>query len=283
MRRIARTVATGCALCPLLALAASEVWADIYKYRQPDGGILLTDKPQAGAGALLKRFTPPGGSIQKPVPPAPAPGSAKAPTPIATPASASMGEPENNVLYKYRARDGVILITDRRMGGDFTLIKVFRGLGGPPKAPAMPRLGMPNSRFLHANRARYAPIIARVAQREGLDVQLLHAVILAESAYDPNAVSVAGATGLMQLMPGTARRYGVIDSTDPEANVKGGAKYLKDLLDLFDNNMELVLAAYNAGEGAVAQYGNRIPPYPETQQYVRKVLAYYRGSATNPL
>ena len=100
-------------------------------------------------------------------------------------------------------------------------------------------------------------------------------MVTAESAYDPVAVSSAGAVGLMQLMPGTAERYGVRNRRDPRQNVLGGVRYLRDLLVQFDD-LTLALAAYNAGENAVIRYGNRIPPYPETQNYVRKVLTFYR-------
>ena len=97
----------------------------------------------------------------------------------------------------------------------------------------------------------------------------------AESAYDPHAVSKAGAVGLMQLMPGTARRYGVTDRRDPRENLTGGVRYLRDLLIQF-NDVVLALAAYNAGEFAVIEHGRRVPPYPETRAYVRKVLTFYR-------
>lgn len=123
-------------------------------------------------------------------------------------------------------------------------------------------------------RARYDRDIDRIARQNGLDPDLLHAVIRTESAYNPSAVSSAGATGLMQLMPGTAKRYGVKDIWDPLDNLQGGARYLRDLLDMFDNDQRLALAGYNAGENAVKKYGNRIPPYPETQRYVRKVLQF---------
>jgi soluble lytic murein transglycosylase-like protein len=104
----------------------------------------------------------------------------------------------------------------------------------------------------------------------------LHAVIRAESAYDPFAVSHKGAVGLMQLMPDTARRYGVSNLTDPVANLQGGSRYLRDLLRLFKQNLRLALAAYNAGENAVIRHGHKIPPYQETRLYVEKALRYYR-------
>ena len=126
-----------------------------------------------------------------------------------------------------------------------------------------------------AHRKQYAPMVSIVAQENGLDPALLHAVITVESGYNPKARSSKGAAGMMQLMPETARRYQVTDIWDPRQNVSGGARYLRDLLAMFNNNMGLALAAYNAGETAVIQYGNRIPPYPETRSYVPRVMQHY--------
>jgi len=123
---------------------------------------------------------------------------------------------------------------------------------------------------------RFAPIVERAARVNGVDEALVHAVIFAESSYDPDAISPAGATGLMQLMPATAAQYGVRDLLDPAQNVSGGVRHLRDLLARFDGNVELALAAYNAGAGAVIRAGNRIPPRPETVAYVPKVIDYYR-------
>lgn len=122
---------------------------------------------------------------------------------------------------------------------------------------------------------RYEDMIARVAKEQKLEPALLHAVIAVESAYNPRARSPKGATGLMQLMPDTARRYGVTDLLNPLENLRAGARYLRDLLSMFNNNLRLVLAAYNAGEGAVIRSGHAIPPYPETQSYVPRVLQHY--------
>ena len=97
-----------------------------------------------------------------------------------------------------------------------------------------------------------------------------------ESAYQPDAVSRAGAVGLMQLMPETARRYGVVDSTDPSQNIAGGTAYLRDLHEQFRGDLQLVLAAYNAGEEAVERFGRRIPSYDETQAYVARVVHLFR-------
>jgi soluble lytic murein transglycosylase-like protein len=117
-------------------------------------------------------------------------------------------------------------------------------------------------------------LIQRLAQQYSVDPHLVRAIITVESNFDPHAVSRAGAQGLMQLMPDTAARYRVEDPFDPHANIEGGIRYLRDLLRLFPSDLRHVLAAYNAGEGAVQQYGG-IPPYPETQRYVERVLALY--------
>lgn len=120
----------------------------------------------------------------------------------------------------------------------------------------------------------FAPLIERQARAKGVDPGLVHAVIRAESAYRPDAVSPKGAVGLMQLMPATARRFGVADREHPESNVSAGTAYLRFLLDRF-NSVPLALAAYNAGEGAVQRAGNRIPNYKETQNYVKTVMQIY--------
>jgi len=112
--------------------------------------------------------------------------------------------------------------------------------------------------------------VSRIAAQHSLNPQLIHSVIKVESNYNPRAVSPKGAEGLMQLIPATARRFGVADSFNPMENLQGGAKYLKYLLDLYHNDYILALAAYNAGEAAVARYGT-VPPYPETQNYLHLV------------
>jgi soluble lytic murein transglycosylase-like protein len=123
-------------------------------------------------------------------------------------------------------------------------------------------------------------VVEEVSRAYGLESALLHAVISVESSYNPKAVSKAGAAGLMQLMPGTAKRYGVADAFDPAQNLRGGANYLRDLLKLFDSDVSLALAAFNAGEDAVMRYGNRIP-YRETLTMCHGCWAI--TSATGPL
>jgi soluble lytic murein transglycosylase-like protein len=125
-------------------------------------------------------------------------------------------------------------------------------------------------------RARYAPFIAAASRATRVNENLIEAIITAESAFDPFALSSAGALGLMQLMPDTAERFGVSNRLDPAQNILGGARYLNFLLNKFNNNLKLAVAAYNAGEGNVIKHRNRIPPFKETRKYVPKVLAYYR-------
>ncbi len=129
---------------------------------------------------------------------------------------------------------------------------------------------------LLARASRFDPLIDRAAAQAAVAPALLRAVIVVESGFNAHAVSRKGAIGLMQLMPRTARRYGVTDPFDPRQNVHAGALYLRDLLDRFGNNLKLALAAYNAGSNAVVRSGWRIPPFQETEAYVPKVLRVYR-------
>jgi soluble lytic murein transglycosylase-like protein len=111
--------------------------------------------------------------------------------------------------------------------------------------------------------------------RHGVDPVLLYAIMHRESSFKRNALSPKGARGLMQLMPGTAARFGVTNIFDPRQNIEGGARYVRILLDMFDGDVRLALAGYNAGEGAVLKYGRRVPPYRETQEYVRRISERY--------
>jgi soluble lytic murein transglycosylase-like protein len=123
--------------------------------------------------------------------------------------------------------------------------------------------------------ARIDGLIRSNAKRYGIDPYLVYCVMHQESRFGSGATSPVGAMGLMQLMPGTAARYGVTNPYDPAQNIMGGTHYLADLLRLFRGRVDLALAGYNAGEGAVMKYGNRVPPYAETQNYVRTIGARY--------
>lgn len=144
-------------------------------------------------------------------------------------------------------------------------------------APEVSQAGARISPAMLARSAEFDEIIDKVAAQTSVEGSLLRAVIVVESAFDPNAISSRGARGLMQLMPATAKAYGAKDVGDPAQNIYAGARYLRDLIGRYENDLELVLAAYNAGETAVEKHGRRIPPYPETQDYVPRVLRVYNS------
>jgi soluble lytic murein transglycosylase-like protein len=127
-----------------------------------------------------------------------------------------------------------------------------------------------------ARSAQYDQVIAGAAKANTIQAALVRAVIVVESGFNPRALSKKGAIGLMQLLPATAKRYGVKNIYDPEQNVRAGAHYLSDLLARFDSNLELALAAYNAGEEAVERYGRHVPPFRETLAYVPSVMKVYQ-------
>lgn len=125
---------------------------------------------------------------------------------------------------------------------------------------------------------KYDEIIRKASARHGVDPNLIIAVMRQESGFNSRAVSYKGATGLMQLMPATARRFGVTNIYDPAQNIEGGTRYMRFLLDKFNGDVKLALAGYNAGEGAVVNYGYTVPPYRETRNYVRAISARYGAS-----
>lgn len=209
----------------------------------------------------------------------------------------------NADVYKYVGRNGQVIYTDSpRHKGYKLVIKSPQPVAQPvtislgsgrsllPNVETPRQEGVPmvlgsrfkpepavrdRSRSVDMRRMQYANVIERAAYKHGLDPALLHAVIHAESSYNSGAVSNKGAMGLMQLMPGTAARYGVRDPYNPEDNIFGGARYLRDLLGMFKSDVRLAVAAYNAGEHNVMKYGYQVPPFQETRNYVHKVLDYY--------
>jgi len=171
-------------------------------------------------------------------------------------------------IFKYTDKHGRVYLTDKPAHDGYRLlVKTWKGWEEQKGV---------DYRNFSKNKKKFTPTIERTAARYRLPVALVHAVVAAESAYDPQAVSSAGAVGLMQLMPGTASRFGVSNRRDPAANVNAGSRYLSELLKMFDNNLVLALAAYNAGENAVIKHGHKVPPYKETRGYVRKVLDFYK-------
>ena len=179
-------------------------------------------------------------------------------------------------IYRYVDADGTVHFTNVPQDSRF---KVYLKEKRMPD-PVADTLASEVRYYDDKERARYAKPIQDAAKATRLDPALIHAVISAESGYNPLARSRKGAAGLMQLMPETAKRYGVKNRLDPEQNISGGARYLRDLIRMFNNDVQLAVAAYNAGENAVVRAGNRIPPYVETMTYVPRVMTYYKKYRT---
>ena len=165
-------------------------------------------------------------------------------------------------IYAWRDSSGTLVLSDPRLDAGAATYSV-------PDAPSV-RTTRPTVQSVPYE--RFEPLVQEHATRTGIRPDLVRAVIQVESGFNPQATSPKGAMGLMQLMPATARELGVINPYDPEDNIRGGTSYLRQLLDRYDGNEELALAAYNAGFKSVDRHG-QIPPYQETQAYVRKVGA----------
>lgn len=220
----------------MVTLTSGPLSADVYKYIDKQGNVFFSDEPLTSAGLKLEWKR------------------------TATRLAAQNREQSASIRRKQAQVNARL---EAQAKAEAAADEVYK------QRPAEPVSGS-----MWVRRMRYQPLIDSAARRHGLVPELLHAVIRTESAYKPDALSHAGACGLMQLMPGTAERFRVTEIWDPTQNIEGGAAYLRFLLDLFDNDIRLALAGYNAGEGAVKRYGNQIPPYPETQNYVRKVLQF---------
>jgi soluble lytic murein transglycosylase-like protein len=167
---------------------------------------------------------------------------------------AGLSRPAEAQIYAWRDANGVLTVSDRPKDSGVRAVVV-------PVAPSLSTRSNPV----------FEPLIQQHAARQGIQPDLVRAVIQVESAFNPRAVSPKGAMGLMQLMPATAARYGVRDPFNPAENIRAGVTYLRQLLDRYDRNEQLALAAYNAGPGAVDKYGSTIPPYRETRNYVHRI------------
>ncbi|CAB5519049.1 Soluble lytic murein transglycosylase precursor [Pseudomonas putida] len=174
------------------------------------------------------------------------------------------GAAEADMYISIDAKGGYVLSNVHRSGRHYErVIRESVAHAGPADAQLI--TGRP-----------YAELVAKAAEAHGVPQALLHALIKAESGYNPKARSPRGAAGLMQLMPDTAKEMGVKDVLDPASNLQGGARYLKRMLTLFDNDITLAVAAYNAGPDAVISRGGVVPPFAETRRYVPNVLRDYR-------
>jgi len=168
--------------------------------------------------------------------------------------------PARAQIYAWRDINGTLVVSDRKLDeGAMTYVV--------PEAPGIRATRTATPEYSHV----YDSIVQEHASRHALRPELVRAVIQVESGFNPQARSPKGAMGLMQLMPATAKRLGVSNAYDPAENIRGGCKYLRQLLDRYDGDEQLALAAYNAGEGAVDRHGRNIPPFQETREYVKKV------------
>jgi soluble lytic murein transglycosylase-like protein len=186
-------------------------------------------------------------------------------------------------IYTYTDADGVVHFTNTP-GGDKRFRVYIHGNGGWPKSGGGAAPGVvpvPPSDHDIARYTRYGEWIRQAATLYQIPEQLVRAIIRCESDYDPRAVSVAGARGLMQLMPDTATLMQVRDIDDPRENIFGGVRLLRILANEFNGDLELTIAAYNAGDGSVIRYGG-IPPYQQTRDYVVNVTKYYRRYRSIP-
>ncbi len=234
------------------ALPVRPACADVFKYIDEQGNVFFSDGPLSRPGLRLEWQRTEARLV------------------------ASSRERSRALQRKQADVDATEVDTYLQARLEAELSAEARGGAGAAETAGRRAVG-PVSGSMWVRRMRYQPLIEAAARRHGLVPELLHAVIRAESAYRSDARSHAGACGLMQLMPGTAERFRVTEIWDPAQNIEGGAAYLRFLLDLFDHDIRLALAGYNAGEHAVKRHGYQIPPYAETQHYVRKVLQFLRA------
>lgn len=279
--RTARTLVFALAAGLVLPAAMPSALAgEVYKFRDKDGVVHVTSNPADRQRAVGKVTT-----IR--VPNSPAPRAARTPAAAPNPAGAASGvagtvAPASatppappppartrtvvTTMYVVRRANGVVEYTNVRPPGRYerSFAVVTGGLAADPDSRI-------DWNHVGLNLTAYAAEIAAATARHGVDPALVRAIMHAESAFQRNALSPKGAQGLMQLMPATAGDYGVTDAFDPVQNIDAGVEHLAMLLDLFNGDVTLAAAAYNAGQGAVARYGNTVPPFAETQVYVQRV------------
>jgi hypothetical protein len=282
--RRALALALACAAGGLVSGAPRPAAAgEVYKFRDKDGVVHVTSNP-----ADRKRAVGPVQTIRVPSAPAarsastfatPSPtrpsGAASGVAGNTTPADRATATPAPapartrtvvTTMYVVRRPNGVLEYTNVRPAGRYerSFAVVTGGLAADPASRI-------DWNHVGLNLTAYAAEVAAASARHGVDPALVRAIMHAESAFQPNALSPKGAQGLMQLMPATAADYGVTDAFDPVQNIDAGVEHLAMLLDLYDGDVTLAAAAYNAGQGAVARYGNQVPPFAETQVYVQRV------------
>jgi len=284
-----------------LVLAASPAGAGtLYKCTGADRIPNYSGKKIAGASCkVVSTYTPADARPRGPAPAAASAGGGGAPSAArnvpaarvqfrtaaagqALPALAagSGAKVTRGAMYKYE-RDGIVHYTNIRPGGDAGAKMLFSYV---ETCYACSLLRGVDFSTVRLNTEAYAAEVRAAAQEFGVEEAVVRAIIHAESAFRPNAVSHAGAQGLMQLIPATASRFGVGNVFDPNQNIRGGVQYLAWLLKRFDNDLTLAAAGYNAGEGAVDRHGG-VPPYAETQRYVQRVAQLadrYRGALSAP-
>ncbi|KAF1041456.1 MAG: Membrane-bound lytic murein transglycosylase C [Herbaspirillum frisingense] len=205
----------------------------------------------------------------------------------ATAAGATIGTGARSIIYRYTDADGVVHIYAEKLENPDRVMASSAATLNHPGSKEVVAADPPFVRTMmaHPDARKYDALLGQAADEFGLDAALLKAVMTAESGFNARAVSNKGAVGLMQILPETAERYGLQGDrrktlhqklTDPKINIRLAARYLRDLMAMFPQHAELAIASYNAGEGAVQKYGNKIPPYPETQGYVRLVSRFYQ-------
>jgi hypothetical protein len=178
-----------------------------------------------------------------------------------------LSRPAQAQIYSWKDANGIMVLSNVPHNGASVMTM---GVIAWVSAPLLMRVN-----------STYDPLIREHSMLQGVRADLVRAVILVESAFNPRALSPKGAMGLMQLMPTTAARFGVVDAFNPGENIRAGVGYLRQLLDRYGHNEELALAAYNAGPLAVDRHGSQIPPYAETRNYVKRIIAI-RGTAPSP-